>query len=288
MLKLVLIFTVFVVFQSLFSVFSTKSSKGRLTLHHLSVSNVNGTYLEYEGSAVGIKFSSSNDHLSIVSLDGTTLLIASEAVGWYRWINVGTDTFIQKKTHLRGRNTYKDCALTHTNAQDRVNSTIEQLFHKCDVDSNDHEGSLQASVNSLLGKPEISLLQEAVKIMGRDFGITGRDYPSVLPLYLTTLSLHRFSQINLTSSADGIADRGHMGYKIRKIEDTDCLDECPPCPDDLCLGMCGYSCSCWSWVCGDCCYHLGCYGHDVCCREKFVQTKCLLPFSFECEEPYDC
>jgi hypothetical protein len=30
--------------------------------------------------------------------------------------------------------------------------------------------------------------------------------------------------------------------------------------------MCGPGCSCWSWVCGDCCYHYGCARHDSWCR----------------------
>lgn len=38
-----------------------------------------------------------------------------------------------------------------------------------------------------------------------------------------------------------------------------------PCDND-CLGMCGPGCSCWSWVCGDCCYHSGCNAHDRACR----------------------
>jgi len=33
-----------------------------------------------------------------------------------------------------------------------------------------------------------------------------------------------------------------------------------------CCGMCGFGCSCWKWVCGDCCCHDGCVTHDVACR----------------------
>lgn len=33
-----------------------------------------------------------------------------------------------------------------------------------------------------------------------------------------------------------------------------------------CLGMCGEGCKCWDWVCGDCCFHWGCYYHDLRCR----------------------
>ena len=34
-----------------------------------------------------------------------------------------------------------------------------------------------------------------------------------------------------------------------------------------CYGMCGPGCTCWSWVCGDCCYHYGCARHDSWCRQ---------------------
>ena len=30
-----------------------------------------------------------------------------------------------------------------------------------------------------------------------------------------------------------------------------------------CLGLCGPGCTCWLYVCGDCCYNSGCYIHDV-------------------------
>ena len=51
-----------------------------------------------------------------------------------------------------------------------------------------------------------------------------------------------------------------------------------------CLGMCGKGCSCWSIVCGDCCFNRGCYEHDKCCEARFFSTYCLTPFfhSFGC------
>ena len=43
--------------------------------------------------------------------------------------------------------------------------------------------------------------------------------------------------------------------------------EAYPNSGDQCYGMCGYGCDCWSWVCGDCCYHYGCAVHDSWCRQ---------------------
>lgn len=43
--------------------------------------------------------------------------------------------------------------------------------------------------------------------------------------------------------------------------------DCRPCADkpnqdDCCYGMCGPCCTCWTRVCGDCCYHQFCADHD--------------------------
>ena len=43
-----------------------------------------------------------------------------------------------------------------------------------------------------------------------------------------------------------------------------CSDD-KPNRDDDCLGMCGKGCCCWCDICGDCCFHQGCYVHDKWC-----------------------
>ena len=56
------------------------------------------------------------------------------------------------------------------------------------------------------------------------------------------------------------------------------------CPfEDECLGMCGPGCWwCWSLICGDCCFWLGCLQHDLICQNRFFSWSCLLPFNFRC------
>ena len=49
-----------------------------------------------------------------------------------------------------------------------------------------------------------------------------------------------------------------------------------------CFGMCGLKCSCWKWVCGDCCWNRGCYEHDLCCEHCWFSTYCLVPVGFSC------
>ncbi|KAK2561241.1 hypothetical protein P5673_015714 [Acropora cervicornis] len=48
-----------------------------------------------------------------------------------------------------------------------------------------------------------------------------------------------------------------------------------------CLGLCGPKCWCWSLVCDDCCFHRGCYEHDLCCSHNKLSAYCLLPFFYQ-------
>ncbi|KAL9955001.1 hypothetical protein ACROYT_G042595 [Oculina patagonica] len=60
--------------------------------------------------------------------------------------------------------------------------------------------------------------------------------------------------------------------------------------NNYCTGMCGPSCRCWSWVCGDCCWHRGCYKHDMCCQKDPWSAYCLVPFfyGFSCTSYVTC
>ena len=70
-----------------------------------------------------------------------------------------------------------------------------------------------------------------------------------------------------------LCERCHHGY--------DCIaGNCPY--ETECLGMCGRLCTCWSFVCGDCCFWPGCYQHDLYCRESFISWGCLFIFTFHC------
>ena len=59
--------------------------------------------------------------------------------------------------------------------------------------------------------------------------------------------------------------------------------------NNTCYGMCGRGCSCWSWVCGDCCHHQMCYQHDKCCEKRFFSTYCLTPvfWGMSCSGGFD-
>ena len=144
----------------------------------------------------------------------------------------------------------------------------------------DHDTSLSHVLQGLPGMREITLLKEAAEALG-ERGINGKNTPAAMPFFMFTL---RITQLYTkgpysNTTATTLTDR----HKRQS-----CFNSCPPCPDDECYGQCGLGCTCWSFLCGDCCFHLGCYDHDTCCREEYFQIRCLLPFGFNCDTHYSC
>lgn len=85
----------------------------------------------------------------------------------------------------------------------------------------------------------------------------------------------------------GISSRKKTNIFRSKRSDI-CLDLRSNPHNDECLGMCGPGCTCWSFVCGDCCYNKLCLEHDKCCGHNIYSIRCWLPFLYElsCKEGY--
>ena len=144
----------------------------------------------------------------------------------------------------------------------------------------DHDTPLSDVLQKFLGMKEISLLEEAAEAVGQR-GINGRNTPTALPFFMFAL---RLTQLHVKDTYSMYSNNTLTHRQKRQS----CFNTCPPCPDDECYGQCGYGCTCWRWLCGDCCFHLGCYDHDTCCREQFFQTRCLFPHDFRCDSNFSC
>lgn len=112
------------------------------------------------------------------------------------------------------------------------------------------EGDTHA-LDAMLQLPEVALLPTLSRALGVR-GITGSQFPASLVLHKTAKQ---------ASQA--------LGITVEKLDTA--LSQstyCTAYPNqgNDCYGMCGFGCSCWSWVCGDCCYHGGCAQHDSWCR----------------------
>jgi hypothetical protein len=113
------------------------------------------------------------------------------------------------------------------------------------------EGDINA-LDEMLHLPEAAALPWLSRALGAR-GVTGRDFPAAL-------AIHKMAR----ESASG------LGIEVPAIEQVQSqTGYCTAYPNrsNNCYGMCGSGCSCWSWVCGDCCYHGGCAKHDSWCRE---------------------
>jgi hypothetical protein len=107
-------------------------------------------------------------------------------------------------------------------------------------------------LDDMLALPEIKQLPTLSRALGAR-GITGMDYPAVL-------ALHKVAQQAATAFSVNVPQ-----LNISQPQKAYC--DAYPNTSNNCYGMCGPGCSCWSWVCGDCCYHWGCAVHDDWCRD---------------------
>ena len=106
-------------------------------------------------------------------------------------------------------------------------------------------------LDEMINMPEAKAIPWMSRALG-SLGYTGSAYPASLPM-------HKMAR----QSAEA------LGIELPPLvtaESENSLCTAYPNQGNQCYGMCGNGCSCWSWVCGDCCYHGGCARHDDWCR----------------------
>ena len=265
------------------------SEQRQLRLSRLDHDAVEGVYTE--GSSLnGIRFVSTASTLYIGDLKGNVILRASQKFGPFRVVQIGEKAFLQY-SHNGYLSEYEVPASLLTMVQSVTNPESACRDMLADVSTEESANvrrSIESSILRILEMPETALLERAAFSIG-DYSVNGREYACALPLYVAALQVKKL-QIALEDTHSSLGMSVVAGDNTHFITngDNSCLQLCPPCPDESCLGMCGPSCKCWNFVCGDCCFHLGCYDHDVCCRKKFYRTVCLFPLTFRCEEHYNC
>jgi hypothetical protein len=134
----------------------------------------------------------------------------------------------------------------------------EEVARSADPDAPSVEGLYtsrgdEAVLDELLNRPEYAQLPWLSRALGAR-GLTGNAYGA-------TLALHWMGKQ---------AARG-LGIDVPALDapaDTE-VAYCRAYPNsgNQCYGMCGPGCSCWSWVCGNCCYWSSCATHDNWCRQ---------------------
>ena len=243
----------------LFQFISTKSlAPGKLLELEYSQRVVHGRYQSGDG-IIGITFfSQEDDYLLVNTFDGKTLIDTGPFID--------VDGWKVRSVYVLGLE-----YLQYTNPAYRSAHSDDPI---------DHHHLFSDAVQKLLKVKEVALLPEAAEAVGQR-GLTGMNTPAVLPFFMFALRITQLHQSPLVINTTTVAHRQERRVLCKDKKD------CPPCPNSNCLGQCGYECYCWSWACGDCCWHQACYDHDLCCV-NFFTIPCLLPIGFRCDKPYKC
>ena len=271
-----------------------------LVIDLLRVDRMDGSYMN-PALGRGIVFNSTRDSLVVTTLNGTRLVSAEERVGPVRLITLGNREFIQHREsdpYDAESGTVRDYAIPKYHrsfAGSRDHGKFAHLLGKLKkLDHSVHAKVLQKSMQRILTEPEIQLLHDAAVAMGQR-GITGRGYPSALPLYMTAMRLNSNPSTTVATDnnfpqSDTYDDEKPEHFFITRMKRNTqtCLTKCPPCKNKQCLGLCGRGCTCWKWACGNCCYHKGCFYHDLCCRKRPYSLACWVPLEFDCDKKFIC
>jgi hypothetical protein len=122
-------------------------------------------------------------------------------------------------------------------------------------DSQMHWTGDMAVLDEMLTLPEVRVLPALSRSLG-ELGYTGNVFPA-------SLALHKVAR----QSADALGIDVQPLETISQAQEEDGYCTAYPNRGNNCYGMCGNGCNCWSWVCGNCCYHGGCAKHDDWCRQ---------------------
>ena len=260
---------------------------------HLEPRTARGTANALSGkftahSGEGIRFSSSEDHLSISSLEGELILLSSRTVrgseefGYY---NVLGQKIVEAESRGYAVPHNKRINVQNLDVSENWQELITELQEQSEEE---HTAIIQGSYQDLVSSPQALLIVHAAEGLGENLGVMGNEEPAILPFYTVALRLAKARD----QEEELVDNERNFETMVQRYPNCN-LRSCPPCRNDHCMGMCGRRCSCWRWVCGNCCFHRGCATHDVCCRRRgFYSWACarigLGGWGFSCNGNYNC
>ena len=256
-----------------------EKQEGTLILSTITADQISGKYSEVTGH--GIQFISKANSLIITTLSNQELVElgepASHNEGEYRLVQIMGNNFLDMKTTEKRRG--MDITSDEAKLVKRVNN-IDSILQSTSSERGNATVTFQDAVNKFLLNPHSKTIIKAAKQMGEKEGILGYEHPAIMPFYIFALRLSHLVEMQPPHSyAPKVYYSKHDGHEFEK-----CLPQCPPCPKKDCIGMCGPHCTCWKWLCGDCCYHLGCFKHDLCCLyHGKLSVQCLSVWHFTCK-----
>ena len=175
----------------------------------------------------------------------------------------------------------------------------EDLFRE--LDSINVNVTLHFALHDFASSQEALLIIEAAEALGNR-NTANSSYPPVMQFYLLAMQIGKIRRYILEEGYSTTMPPMQRKRSISTRQLVRCSNgggtcsasRCPYSrPGNDCHGMCGYGCSCWSWLCGDCCVHQYCETHDDCCaREGFFSFACFRAgydyFFSSCSRNYRC
>ena len=277
--------------------------KPGLTLHESETNKLEGTFIAEDNK--GIFFLSESDGLSkgkllVTTLEGKMVFHFLESVEQLMLISVADETLLYSSPEGGEAEIYKVAPSHLLLAQNAVQESDDfQLGLLKDSLEQVSEEEGMACLNRLLEMTEeIELIIKAVNAMV-DKGLTGAENNAARLFF--TQAIHLEAKLAKTSpgalqvSIQTTSRHDNPFLATSQTVACNTFDTtCPSrslCPGSSeCFGMCGRGCTCWQFLCGDCCRHRGCEEHDTCCRSSGFSAgvRCWFPIGFSCEGPFMC
>ena len=212
--------------------------------------------------------------VSITSMDRETIFAVDRPIDSSQSLLtlVGSEFLMINETLDSGESKLSEYAIPEAYSLQVKNAMKRDMLSKSllrHLDSENVQSSGRNAIDNLLIRPEVQLIATAAIALGNT-GLHGKENPAAMAFYATAL---RFSTVlgehDRDTSTNGAVQRNKRGWNDfwygNYCSDTDSYcypaSYCPQGPD--CLGLCGPGCTCWWFVCFDCCWNWGCHYHDV-------------------------
>ena len=209
--------------------------------------------------------------VSITSMNGETIFAVDYPTDRSQGLLTinGDEFFIANKTLSNGENQVKAYYVPDDFSL-QVKTEMKLTISKSLMDQLDGENvnaTARTAIEHLLIRTEVQVIPIAAIALG-NAGVYGRDNPAAMAFYTTAL---RFAKVISQDTFDDTIPPPTEAAKpnryrrwVSYCSNSGSYCWSNNCPSGSnCVGMCGPGCTCWWFVCDDCCQNIGCYLHDV-------------------------
>lgn len=295
-----------------------------LTLTEASPRRIRGHYSSSDGGGIIFDVDTSDDHhsLSITTQQGVRVLAYKQHKLEEETL-LGISLFdhhflVSYDKRTLGRREYL-VPKPFQRYFDPVLKRAEVLrYLRKDLDEEGANETRSTAIGQLLASKEATLVVQAARALG-ERGVRGSDNPAAMMFYILALHVQNLlgrtgddREGSMQNSWDSLEVNSlaterkhtarHASYWIGRTQGKDfCSNTNRWCPSgkcsegDECKGLCGTNCTCWIFVCGNCCLNKMCFDHDAYCTEDGILSWCCLGIVTDeilgnvgCDKPYTC